>query len=176
MALSFTTYTLGAVTKDGIDIGTDEIILEDSLDAMLQEHLEAALAIVGVAGQTLADYLMPSGVTADAYFTPMARSQADLIAQYTANQIRNGLAAAVATNAADITTNATAVAANATAVATNATAIAANEAVVDTVNTGGLTAARPVTPVLYQSFFDTTLGLPVYWNGINWVTAAGVIA
>ena len=106
MALSFTTYTLGAVTKDGIDIGTDEIILEDSLDAFLQGHLEAALAVADEEGKTLADYIMPSGVTAEAYFTPMARSEADLIAQYTANQIRNGLTDAVAANAAGVAANA----------------------------------------------------------------------
>lgn len=38
---------------------------------------------------------------------------------------------------------------------------------------GGTTAARPGTPVLYQQYFDTTLGYPVWWNGTNWVNATG---
>lgn len=39
---------------------------------------------------------------------------------------------------------------------------------------GGDTADRPVSPVLYQTYYDTTLGYPVYWNGTAWVNSAGV--
>jgi len=41
---------------------------------------------------------------------------------------------------------------------------------------GGTTANRPASPVLYQRYYDTTLSIPVWWNGVNWVNAAGVIS
>ncbi len=39
---------------------------------------------------------------------------------------------------------------------------------------GGATASRPVTSQVGSSFFDTTLGLPIWWNGTAWVNAIGV--
>lgn len=39
---------------------------------------------------------------------------------------------------------------------------------------GGITSARPVSPVTYQSYFDTTLQIPVWWTGTRWVNASGV--
>lgn len=39
---------------------------------------------------------------------------------------------------------------------------------------GGTTGQRPVTPVTYQAYFDTTLGIPVWYTGTQWVNAAGV--
>lgn len=42
--------------------------------------------------------------------------------------------------------------------------------------TGGTTTQRPAIPLLYQAYFDTTLGWPVWWNGANWVNATGVIS
>lgn len=42
---------------------------------------------------------------------------------------------------------------------------------------GGATSARPVPPVLYQTYFDTTLGVPVFCKQVSppiWVNAAGV--
>jgi hypothetical protein len=39
----------------------------------------------------------------------------------------------------------------------------------------GTTAERPGSPVLAQMFFDTTLGIPIWYNGTNWINAAGVI-
>lgn len=39
---------------------------------------------------------------------------------------------------------------------------------------GGTTAARPVTPAQYTEYFDTTLGLPIWYVGVVWVDAAGV--
>lgn len=39
---------------------------------------------------------------------------------------------------------------------------------------GGTTAARPVTPAQYTNYFDTTLGLPIWYVGAVWVDAAGV--
>lgn len=38
---------------------------------------------------------------------------------------------------------------------------------------GGLTAERPLVPILYQYFFDTTLGIPIFYDGTNWVDATG---
>lgn len=32
---------------------------------------------------------------------------------------------------------------------------------------------RPTTPRTGQSFFDTTLNIPIYWNGTKWVDATG---
>lgn len=46
-------------------------------------------------------------------------------------------------------------------------------AAVTTVNNGGDTASRPAEPVLYQSYFDATLGKPIWWDGTGWVDAAG---
>lgn len=34
---------------------------------------------------------------------------------------------------------------------------------------GGTTANRPSTPRLFDMYFDTTLGYPVWWNGSTWV-------
>lgn len=39
---------------------------------------------------------------------------------------------------------------------------------------GGNTAGRPASPVLYEYYFDTTVGFPIFWNGTIWVNAAGV--
>lgn len=38
----------------------------------------------------------------------------------------------------------------------------------------GTTAARPTTVPLGLMYFDTTLGIPIWWNGANWVNASGV--
>ena len=46
-----------------------------------------------------------------------------------------------------------------------------------TLNQGGATAARPASPTLYQSYFDTTLGQPIWCKQVSpaiWVNAAGV--
>jgi hypothetical protein len=40
----------------------------------------------------------------------------------------------------------------------------------------GATAARPASPAVGQTFFDSTLGLPIWWNGTHWINAAGVIS
>lgn len=39
----------------------------------------------------------------------------------------------------------------------------------------GSTGSRPIGPVTGQRFFDTTIGLPIWWNGTNWINAAGTI-
>jgi len=36
-----------------------------------------------------------------------------------------------------------------------------------------ITANRPVGPALGQRFFDTTLGIPIWFDGTNWVDATG---
>jgi hypothetical protein len=37
----------------------------------------------------------------------------------------------------------------------------------------GTTAARPAGVGLGQPYFDTTLGVPIWWNGTIWVNAVG---
>lgn len=38
----------------------------------------------------------------------------------------------------------------------------------------GTTAARPSAPAFVgQPYFDTTLGIPVWWMGSHWVNASG---
>jgi hypothetical protein len=38
----------------------------------------------------------------------------------------------------------------------------------------GTTAARPAERLLIgQTYFDTTLGIPIWYNGTNWVNSAG---
>lgn len=37
----------------------------------------------------------------------------------------------------------------------------------------GATGSRPGGPVLGQRFFDTTIGLPIWYDGTNWIDAAG---
>lgn len=39
----------------------------------------------------------------------------------------------------------------------------------------GTTANRPTTVVIGFTYFDTTLGLPVFWRGAAWVNGAGVV-
>ena len=40
---------------------------------------------------------------------------------------------------------------------------------------GGGGTVRPVTPYLYQVFFDSTLGQPIWWTGEDWVDSEGNI-
>ena len=39
---------------------------------------------------------------------------------------------------------------------------------------GGPTEERPLNPFLYGCYFDTTLGIPIWWDGTKWVDAGGV--
>ena len=44
----------------------------------------------------------------------------------------------------------------------------------------GLTSERPVSTTLIQlqigqMYFDTTIGLPIWWNGTDWIDASGTI-
>jgi len=42
------------------------------------------------------------------------------------------------------------------------------------VPSSGTTADRPTERLMVgQYYFDTTVGLPIYWNGTNWIDAAG---
>ncbi len=41
------------------------------------------------------------------------------------------------------------------------------------VTANGLSAVRPVSPVVGQFYFDTTVGFPIWWSGANWVNASG---
>jgi hypothetical protein len=38
---------------------------------------------------------------------------------------------------------------------------------------GGVTGSRPSTPHNYQTYFDTTIGKPIWYNGAAWVDATG---
>lgn len=38
---------------------------------------------------------------------------------------------------------------------------------------GGPTSGRPGSPILYQTYFDTTIGYPVFWSGTAWLNASG---
>ena len=44
------------------------------------------------------------------------------------------------------------------------------------VTLNGATASRPTASVLGQSYFDTTLGYTVWWNGTAFVDATGTVA
>lgn len=41
------------------------------------------------------------------------------------------------------------------------------------VTNGGATGARPNAPQSYQSYYDTSLGKPIWWDGSNWRDATG---
>jgi hypothetical protein len=38
----------------------------------------------------------------------------------------------------------------------------------------GPTSARPTNPAVTQFYWDTTLDEPIWWNGSEWIDAAGV--
>ena len=45
-----------------------------------------------------------------------------------------------------------------------------------TVPASGATASRPTERLeVGQYYFDTTIGRPIYWNGTNWINAAGTV-
>lgn len=45
-----------------------------------------------------------------------------------------------------------------------------------TTPSAGATTARPINSLqIGQYYFDTTIGRPIYWNGTNWINAAGTI-
>jgi len=37
----------------------------------------------------------------------------------------------------------------------------------------GTTAGRPLTSQIGFQYFDTTIGKPIWWNGLNWIDSAG---
>lgn len=41
------------------------------------------------------------------------------------------------------------------------------------VRNGGNTANRPESPATFATYFDTTLGKPIWYDGVNWVDATG---
>lgn len=53
---------------------------------------------------------------------------------------------------------------------------AADKTKLDHLLLSGNTASRPLTPVLGEMYFDTDLGLAIWWNGAAWVSAAGLPA
>ena len=45
-----------------------------------------------------------------------------------------------------------------------------------TIPPSGVTANRPTERLeVGQYYFDTTIGRPIYWNGTNWINAAGTV-
>jgi hypothetical protein len=45
-----------------------------------------------------------------------------------------------------------------------------------TIPPSGATANRPTERLeIGQYYFDTTIGRPIYWNGTNWINAAGTV-
>jgi hypothetical protein len=45
-----------------------------------------------------------------------------------------------------------------------------------TVPASGITADRPTERLqVGQYYFDTTIGRPIWWNGTNWINAAGTV-
>jgi hypothetical protein len=45
-----------------------------------------------------------------------------------------------------------------------------------TIPPSGTTASRPTERLeVGQYYFDTTIGRPIYWNGTNWINAAGTV-
>ena len=45
-----------------------------------------------------------------------------------------------------------------------------------TVPASGSTANRPTERLqIGEYYFDTTIGRPIYWNGTNWINAAGTV-
>jgi hypothetical protein len=43
-----------------------------------------------------------------------------------------------------------------------------------TIGIVGTTANRPVSPTIGDSYFDTTLGIPIWYDGADWVNFSGV--
>lgn len=39
----------------------------------------------------------------------------------------------------------------------------------------GITASRPVVDSAGPMYFDTTLTLPIWWTGVNWIKADGTV-
>jgi hypothetical protein len=47
-----------------------------------------------------------------------------------------------------------------------------------TIPQGGTTAARPAVPTLYQTYVDTTLGVPIFCTQVSppiWINSVGVV-
>lgn len=44
------------------------------------------------------------------------------------------------------------------------------------VNLNGATGSRPVSSILGQFYFDTSLGYPIWWSGTTWVKSDGTPA
>lgn len=43
------------------------------------------------------------------------------------------------------------------------------------VRKGGNTANRPEEPATFATYFDTALGKPIWYDGVNWVDATGAV-
>jgi len=45
----------------------------------------------------------------------------------------------------------------------------------DVVPASGATGSRPTSHATGQPYFDTSLGIPIWWSGSNWVNASGMV-
>lgn len=43
------------------------------------------------------------------------------------------------------------------------------------VRNGGATLNRPESPATFEFYFDTTIGKPIWYDGAQWVDAAGAV-
>ena len=46
---------------------------------------------------------------------------------------------------------------------------------ISVVNPEGTTANRPTTDKINTQYFDSTLGIPIWWNGTAWINALGTL-
>lgn len=51
----------------------------------------------------------------------------------------------------------------------------ADETKLGLIGVNGDTASRPASPAIAQQYYDTTLGLPIWFNGTDWTNAAGTV-
>lgn len=47
------------------------------------------------------------------------------------------------------------------------------EETLKTVRAGGITSNRPESPSTFATYFDTTIGKPIWYDGVKWVDATG---
>lgn len=143
------------------DTYNDRILAQQAAAAAQTSASQAAASATGAA---------TSATNAASSATSAASSASAASASATSASSSATAAASSATAAATSATNA---ANSATAAANSATAAAASVA---GDRTGGSTASRPASPALYQRYFDTTLGYPIFCSNtspITWVNAVG---
>lgn len=97
MAINFTDQTFGDRTVSAVDVGSDQIVLEDSLSAFDLIHVEAAMA------DDINTYEMPNGQLFLVYYAEFIRTAAELTAAYTSTD-NAALASSISTVSSDLST------------------------------------------------------------------------